>query len=146
MGFKIWCQVGGGVTPFSKLPYSREFLNMSFKSCLFSFLFLFEFIVFFFENFKNVLPTYTKYKRSLWTIFWKLKKPFSIWVLVGSFNLRLGTYNVPPGSSAPSLTTSAKREFDGTGWTGGTGYQKCPLNFFELCGHLELVYIYLYTK
>ena len=28
MGFKIWCQVGVWVTPFSKLPYSREFLNI----------------------------------------------------------------------------------------------------------------------
>ena len=34
-----------------------------------------------------------------------------------------------------------------TGWTGWTdGNQKCPLKFFKLCGHLELVYIYLYTK
>ena len=29
-----------------------------------------------------------------------------------------GTYNVPSGSSATSLKTSAKRESDGTGWTG----------------------------
>ena len=35
MGFKIWCQVGGGVGSFSKLPYSHEFSNMRFKSCLF---------------------------------------------------------------------------------------------------------------
>ena len=28
------------------------------------------------------------------------------------------------------------------GRTGGTdGNQKCPLKFFKLCGHLELVYI-----
>ena len=40
MGLKIWCQVGGGVTPFSKLPYSRDFSNMRFKSCLFFLLFL----------------------------------------------------------------------------------------------------------
>ena len=40
MGFKIWCQVGVWVTPFSKLPYSREFLNMRFKSWLFFLLFL----------------------------------------------------------------------------------------------------------
>ena len=62
------------------------------------------------------------------------------------FNFRLGTYNVPSGSSAISLTraegrASAKREFDGT-----DGDQKCPLNFFKLCGYLELVYIYLHTK
>ena len=73
-------------------------------------------------------------------------------VLVGGFNFRLGTYNVPPGSSAPSLTTSAKREFDGTGWTGwtggtgGTGDQKCPLKIFILCWFLDKLYIYLYTK
>ena len=29
---------------------------------------------------------------------------------MGGFNFRLGTYNVPSGSSAPSLKTSAKRE------------------------------------
>ena len=31
MGFKIWCQVGGGGTQFSKLPYIREFLNIWFQ-------------------------------------------------------------------------------------------------------------------
>ena len=31
MGFKIWCQVGVWVTLFSKLPYSREFLNIWFQ-------------------------------------------------------------------------------------------------------------------
>ena len=38
---------------------------------------------------------------------------------------------------------------DGTGWTdgtAGTGYQKCPLNFFILCGYIDYVYVYLYTK
>ena len=49
---------------------------------------------------------------------------------MGGFNFRLGTYNVPSGSSAKSLTkeaedrASAKREVDGTGeagWTDGTG-------------------------
>ena len=60
MGFKIWCQVGGRVTPFSKLPYSREFSNIWFQK-----------------------STDIRYKRRLWMIFWKLKKPSSIWVLVG---------------------------------------------------------------
>ena len=48
----------------------------------------------------------------------------------------------------PVLTPTARREApslmgraDGLG-----GPKKCPLNFFELCGHLELIYIYLYTK
>ena len=47
---------------------------------------------------------------------------------MGGFNFRLGTYNVPSGSSAKSLTkeaegrASAKREFDGTDGTGGTGW------------------------
>ena len=31
MGFKIWCQVGVWVTPFSKLPYSRDFSNIWFQ-------------------------------------------------------------------------------------------------------------------
>ena len=60
MGFKIWCQIGGGVTPFSKLPYSREFSNIWLQK-----------------------STDIRYKRSLWTIFWKFEKPSSIWVLVG---------------------------------------------------------------
>ena len=34
-------------------------------------------------------------------------------ILALVFNFRLGTYNDPSGSSATSLTTSAKREFDG---------------------------------
>ena len=125
MGFKIWCQVGVWVTPFSKLPYSREFSNIWFQK-----------------------STDIRGKRSLWTVFWKFQKPF-IWVLVGGFNFRVGTYNVPPGSSAPSLTTSAQREFDGTGRTGRTGRdgnQKCPLKFFILCGYIDYIYIYLYTK
>ena len=63
------------------------------------------------------------------------------------------TYNVPPGSSAPASINEARRaEFDGTdgtggtGWTGRTEYQKCPLNFFILCGYIDYVYVYLYTK
>ena len=31
MGFKIRCQVGGGVTSFSKLPYLLEFSNIWFQ-------------------------------------------------------------------------------------------------------------------
>ena len=80
MGFKIWCQVGGGVTPFSKLQYSREFLNIWFQK-----------------------TTDIRYKRSLWTIFWKFKKPSSICVFVGGFNFRLGTYNVPRGPAPKAL-------------------------------------------
>ena len=34
--------------------------------------------------------------------------------------------------------------FDWTGWT--DGHQKCPLNFFILCGYIDKIYIYLYTK
>ena len=50
-----------------------------------------------------------------------------------------------------SKRTREKKIFDGTGarmdgWTGGTGYQKCPLNFFILCGYIDYVYDYLYTK
>ena len=34
------------------------------------------------------------------------------------------------------------------GWTGGRvdGPEKCPLNFFILCGYIDYVYVYLYTK
>ena len=36
-------------------------------------------------------------------------------VLVGGFNFRLGTYNVPPGSSAYPYGEARRAEFDGTG-------------------------------
>ena len=49
MGFKIWCQVGGGGTQFSKLPYVREFLNIWFQKSWF---------------FWHISVT----KRNLWTI------------------------------------------------------------------------------
>ena len=65
------------------------------------------------------------------------------------FNIRPGTYNVPLGSSAKSLTSSPKAECDGTGWTGGTDGtvdQKGPLKFFILCRYIDKVYTYLYTK
>ena len=98
MGFKIWCQVGVWGTLFSKLPYSREFSNIWFQKL-----------------------SYVRCKRSLWTIFWKFQKPISIWVLVGGFNFRLGTYNVPPGSSANPYGEARRAEFDGTGRVGRTG-------------------------
>ena len=63
-------------------------------------------------------------------------------VLVGGFNFRLGTYNVPPGSSANLFGEARRAEFDGTGGTDGD--QKCPLKFFILCGYIDKVYIYLY--
>ena len=64
------------------------------------------------------------------------------------------TYNVPPGSSDYIYTTRPKAEFDGTGWTGWTGGtggrvdgpEKCPLNFFILCGYIDYVYVYLYVQ
>ena len=55
------------------------------------------------------------------------------------------TYNVPPGSSANPYGEARSAVFDGTG--GRTdGDQKCPLNFFILCGYIDYVYVYLYTK
>ena len=74
---------------------------------------------------------------------------------MGGFNFRLGTYNVPEGPSANPYGEARRAEFDGTdgtggtgwtGWTGGKGYQTCPLNFFILCGYIDYVYVYLYTK
>ena len=32
------------------------------------------------------------------------------------------------------------------GLDGLDGHEKCPLNFFILCGYIDKVYIYLYTK
>ena len=48
------------------------------------------------------------------SIFWSKSSHVQVVILkigyFSFFNLRLGTYNVPSGSSATSLTTSAKRE------------------------------------
>ena len=41
---------------------------------------------------------------------------------MGGFNFRLGTYNVPEGSSANLYGEARSAEFDGTGGTGGTGW------------------------
>ena len=60
----------------------------------------------------------------------------------GGFNFRVGTYNVPSGSSASSLTTRPKAEFVGVGWDGN---QKCPSMSFILLKNFNM-YIYLYTK
>ena len=60
-------------------------------------------------------------------------------------NFTSNRYSVPSGSRPDLHSARPKAEFDGTGWTGGTGEtdgpEKCPLNFFKLCGYLELVYI-----
>ena len=82
MGFKIWCQVGGGGQNFQIYGGWVTFLFLGLK-----------------VNFLGG---------------WVHK----IWVLVGGFNFRLGTYNVPSGSSAPSITPSAKRELWRTGRDG----------------------------
>ena len=52
--------------------------------------------------------------------------------------------HLPPGSRVQRriYTPSAKREFDGVRW-GGTGYQKCPSNFFILCEYIGNVYTYI---
>ena len=45
----------------------------------------------------------------------------------------------------PTPTSEARRaEFDGT--DGRDGRQKYPLKFFILCGYIDKVYTYLYTK
>ena len=67
--------------------------------------------------------------------------------MVGGFNFRLGTYNVPEGSSANPYGEVRSAEFDGTGGTGWpdrTVDQKGPLKFFILCRYRDKVYTYLY--
>ena len=63
---------------------------------------------------------------------------------MGGFNFRLGTYNVPPGSSANPYGEARRAEFDGTGRNGLDGEHKCPLIFFILCVYIDKVYTYLY--
>ena len=112
MGFKIWCQVGGGGTQFSKLPYIREFLNIWFQKL-----------------------TDISYKRSLWTIFENFKN--------------LSVFEAPTMSlRGPVLTLTARPE--GPSLMGRVGRvvrvgrsPKVFLNFFKLCGYLELIYIYI---
>ena len=52
--------------------------------------------------------------------------------------------DLPPGSSENPYGEAQSAEVNGTGWTDGTGYQKCPLIFFILCGSIDKVYNYLY--
>ena len=43
-----------------------------------------------------------------------------------------------------ALLKSENVLFDGVGgWVGGTGYQKCPSNFFILCEYIGNVYTYI---
>ena len=74
---------------------------------------------------------------------------------MGGFNFRLGTYNVPSGSSAKSLTTRPKAgrarsaslmgRMGRMGWMGRTGRtdgpEKCRLDFFIICGYVYRLYI-----
>ena len=61
------------------------------------------------------------------------------------FNFRLGTYNVPSGSSAISLTRRPKagraRSASLMGRMGRVGRvdgpEKCPLKFFIFCGYVD---------
>ena len=55
---------------------------------------------------------------------------------------------VPPVPSNKTFSRFQKGEFPSVNFLMGRtdGNQKCPLIFFKLCGYLELVYIYLYTK
>ena len=74
---------------------------------------------------------------------------------MGGFNFRLGTYNVPEGPSDNPYVEGRSPEFDGTDgtggtdgtdWTGWTVDQKSPLKIFILCGYIDKIYAYLYTK
>ena len=58
---------------------------------------------------------------------------------------------MPLGSSENPYGEAQSAEFDGTGGRvdgldGLDGPEKCPLNFFILCGYIDYVYFYLYTK
>ena len=50
-------------------------------------------------------------------------------VLVGGFNFRLGTNNVPPESSAKPYGEARRAEFDGMGWM--DGISKVSFNFLH---------------
>ena len=61
---------------------------------------------------------------------------------------RVSNRNVLSGSSAHPYGERRRREFVGTGgWVDWLdGHEKCRLNFFELCGSLELVFRSLVRK
>ena len=81
----------------------------------------------------------------IWFFFVNSAIKIHIWILVGGFNFRPATYNVPPGSSAPSLKRPKASEREArVWWDGWDGDKKCPLIFFILCVYIDKVYTYLY--
>ena len=102
------------------------------------------------------------YFTSRWEAFFcEIEKPFffvfywfrRIWVLVGGgvpdfvyfsfFNFRVGTYNLPPGSSDSASPQRGAKPRVWWGWL-VDGDQKCPLIFFILCKYIDKVYTYIY--
>ena len=135
MGFKIWCQVGGGGAPFSKLPIVREFSNIWFQTCHFWFRWSLSVLKNhrFFENFKNI------FCRT------KLKTFFFIGVTRTCCYLRMCGYFRPRTYTVPSVPRPKQSTNEAEGRVyGWMGYQKCPSMFFKLCGYIEHVYTYIY--
>ena len=110
MGFKIWCQVGGGVTPFSKLPYSRKFSNIWFQKSQFfdGYHWQKKFVNDFSKNFKNLncrqnLILKFAFKTHAHRVILK--------IILALTNFTWNLYNVPSGSRADLHHEALKAEF-----------------------------------
>ena len=106
IGFKIWCQVGAGVTPFLKLPYVREFWNI------------------WFQKLTDIRCKSMGFK--IWCHVGGEGQNFHIY-------FRLGTYNVHEGPSANPYDEARSAEFDArVGRVGRMGrWSKVSFNFLH---------------
>ena len=125
MGSKIWCQVG---------EFDFHFQNSYGEMCFWK-------IMLKVRCFKT-----TGDHRPFWS---KFDVKLGSWVIIHTGEnspLEVSTkpLHLPPGSSAGF--TPRARSASLMGWVGwdGTGYQKCPSNFFILCEYIGNVYTYIY--
>ena len=145
MGFKIWCQVGVWGTQFSKLPYSREFSNMRFKSCLF---WNYHIHVSFYSKswrISELQKTKGKYGFDSNPVThvarWEgAKRPMRAQFKKFRDNSRCTlAYLFLPSGSSESPTPASAEGASLMGWdgVGSDGNQKCPFKFFILCGYID---------
>ena len=144
MGFKLWCEVGGGKTQFSKLPYLRGFLNRymvpncHFRFRWWHFVLKSHPVIRFFEN----SETFFALRNWKHTISYAGHVHGVIYGWMDDFDFASTLSLRGPGLS--NLQTRPKAEF--TYGMDGMGYQKCPSIFFILCRYIDYVYISTYIR